>query len=324
MGGGRMAAGDDTLVEAWLALLGEQRRYAAHTIAGYRRDLAALRRCHPGLALDAFTESHIRQALGRLHAQGLKPRSLARALAAWRGYFEWRAPTAGLERNPAHGVRAPRIPRTLPKALSVDHAQALLDRSGLPPVESIIERRDLAMFEVLYSSGLRLAELVGLDHVPLREGGYVSHSWIQLDEGEAVVRGKGGKTRIVPLGGRAVEAVRAWLAVRAELLPPQPDPGTRAALFLGARGARISPRVVQLQLDRLARRVGLPLRVHPHSLRHSFASHLLQSAQDLRAVQELLGHANISTTQIYTRLDFQHLAASYDQAHPRAHRKPRK
>jgi len=315
--------GDTQSIEAWLAALGEQQRYAAHTITSYRRDLAALRRCHPGLALDSLTESHIRQALARLHAQGLKPRSLARALAAWRGYFEWRAPAAGLERNPAHGVRAPKIPRTLPKALSVDHAQALLDRNGLPPAESAVERRDLAMFEVLYSSGLRLAELVGLDHVPTREDGYASHSWIQLDEGEAVVRGKGGKTRIVPLGGRAIEALRAWMAVRATLLPAHADAATRAALFLGARGARISPRVVQLQLDRLARRVGLPLHVHPHSLRHSFASHLLQSAQDLRAVQELLGHANISTTQIYTRLDFQHLAASYDQAHPRAHRKSR-
>lgn len=314
---------DEALIEAWLRHLGQQQRYATHTIAAYRRDLAALRRCHPGQPLDALSESHIRQALGRLHANGLKPRSLARALAAWRGYFEWRAPQAGLERNPAHGVRAPKIPRSLPKALSVEHAQALLDGGGLPPAQNPLDRRDLAMFEVLYSSGLRLAELVGLDHTPTRRAGYVSHSWIQLDEGEAVVRGKGGKTRITPLGGRAIEALRAWLAVRETLLPAHADAASRAALFLGARGARISPRVVQLQLDRLAQKVGLPLHVHPHSLRHSFASHLLQSAQDLRAVQELLGHANISTTQIYTRLDFQHLAASYDQAHPRAHRRSR-
>jgi integrase/recombinase XerC len=179
----------------------------------------------------------------------------------------------------------------------------------------------MAMFEVLYSGGLRLSELVGLDWRPLRESGYESRSWIQLDEAEATVLGKGRKTRTVPLGRHAVAALRAWLDVRARLLPPQPDADTRAALFLGSRGRRVSPRVVQLQLDRLAKQVGLPLHVHPHSLRHSFASHLLQSAQDLRAVQELLGHANISTTQIYTRLDFQHLAASYDQAHPRAHRK---
>ena len=312
---------DDTQVEAWLAELRAQQRYSDHTIAAYRRDLQALRQCHPGHRLDTLGEAQIRQALGRLHASGLQPRSLARALAAWRGYFEWRAQTAGLTRNPAHGVRAPRIPHSLPKALSVDQAQALLDRSQLPPAETPAERRDMAMFEILYSGGLRLSELVCLDWQPVRTPGHTSHSWIQADEGEAVVRGKGGKTRIVPLGRHALAALQAWLAVRETLLNPRSDEDAHAALFLGERGQRISPRVVQLRLQSLAQRVGLPLHVHPHSLRHSFASHLLQSAQDLRAVQELLGHANISTTQIYTRLDFQHLAASYDQAHPRAKRK---
>ncbi len=317
-----MSTEEDTQrIEAWLSELGAQQRYASHTIAAYRRDLQALRQCFPDLALDALDESRIRQALGRLHARGQKPRSLARALAAWRGYYAWRAPLAALPRNPTLGVRAPRIPRSLPKALSVDQAQALLDRKQLPAAQSPIERRDMAMFEVLYSGGLRLAELVGLDWRPSHEAGYLSHSWIQLDEAEATVRGKGGKTRTVPLGRQAIAALRAWLQVRSALLPAQSDADARAALFLGARGRRVSPRVVQLQLQALAQRVGLPLHVHPHSLRHSFASHLLQSAQDLRAVQELLGHANIATTQIYTRLDFQHLAASYDQAHPRAKRK---
>ena len=315
-----MDSADSGRIEAWLTELGDQQRYSEHTVAAYRRDLRALQACFPDQALDALSELHIRQALGRLHAQGHQPRSLARALSAWRSYYEWRAPTAGLACNPAHGVRAPKIPRSLPKALSVDQAQALLDRPQLPPAETPIERRDMAMFEVLYSSGLRLSELISLDWRPLREHGYESHSWIQLDEAEATVLGKGQKTRTVPLGRHAIAALQAWLQVRAQLLPPEPDADTRAALFLGAHGRRISPRVVQLQLDRLAKRVGLPLHVHPHSLRHSFASHLLQSAQDLRAVQELLGHASISTTQIYTRLDFQHLAASYDQAHPRAHR----
>ncbi len=314
-------APDDALAEAWLSELGAQQRYSDHTIAAYRRDLRALRQCFPGEPLDTLGEAQIRQALGRLHASGLQPRSLARALAAWRGYYEWRAPAAGLTRNPAHGVRAPRIPHSLPKALSVDQAQALLDRSHLPPAETPVERRDMAMFEILYSGGLRLSELVGLDWRPVRAPGHVSHSWIQADEGEAVVRGKGGKTRIVPLGRQALAALRAWLEVRDGLLNPKSDEDAQAALFLGERGQRIGPRVVQLRLQALAQRVGLPLHVHPHSLRHSFASHLLQSAQDLRAVQELLGHANISTTQIYTRLDFQHLAASYDQAHPRARRK---
>lgn len=316
-----MSIEDPQRIESWLRELSAQQRYSPHTIAAYRHDLQALRQYFPDRDLDTLDEAHIRQALGRLHAQGRQPRSLARTLSAWRAYFEWRAPAAGLSRNPAHGVRAPRIPRSLPKALAVDQAQALLDRSHLPPAGTPIEKRDMAMFEILYASGLRLSELVGLDWQPLREPGYASHSWIQLDEQEAVVRGKGGKTRAVPLGRHAAQALLSWLAVRGQLLPPEPDADTRAALFLGARGRRISPRVVQLQLQALAQRVGLPLHVHPHSLRHSFASHLLQSSQDLRAVQELLGHANIATTQIYTRLDFQHLAASYDRAHPRARRK---
>lgn len=188
------------------------------------------------------------------------------------------------------------------------------------------------MFEVLYSSGLRLAELVALDIQALRTPHYESTGWLQLDEGLLTVRGKGGKTRSVPLGTQATHALKLWLDVRHEHLPVQARTlaaagqdtdhlDTYAALFLGVRGRRISPRVVQKQLARLATLSGVPVHVHPHSLRHSFASHVLQSSQDLRAVQEMLGHANISTTQIYTRLDFQHLAQAYDHAHPRARRK---
>ncbi|TEA77828.1 tyrosine recombinase XerC [Allopusillimonas ginsengisoli] len=308
-------------MEQWLAHLQGNRRYSAHTLAGYRQDLHHLMLLHPDLPLSTFTESHIRQALGRLHARGHKPRSLARALAAWRGFFQWWAPRAGLDANPAAGVRAPKIPRSLPKALSVEQAQVLLDRPGLPEPEGPIACRDQAMFEILYSSGLRLAELVSLDRQHTRRNGYESQSWIQLPENEAIVHGKGGKTRSVPLGGKAIAAIERWLQVRGQLLNGHTDVDTDAALFLGARGRRISPRVVQTQLNRLAALAGLPIHVHPHSLRHSFASHMLQSAQDLRAVQELLGHANISTTQIYTRLDFQHLAQAYDQAHPRARKR---
>ncbi|SHH45495.1 integrase/recombinase XerC [Pollutimonas bauzanensis] len=310
-------------MEQWLAHLRANRRYSPHTLAGYRQDLRHLLECHPGTALDSLAESHIRHAIARMHGQGLKPRSLARALAAWRGFFQWWAPAAGLAANPAAGVRAPKAPRGLPKALSVEQAQVLLDRPGLPEPRGAIDCRDQAMFEVLYSSGLRLAELVSLDWRYSRQGGYESQSWIQLPEQEAIVKGKGNKTRSVPLGGKAIAAIERWLALRHQLLSggQAQDADTAAALFLGARGKRISPRVVQLQLNRLAALVGLPVHVHPHSLRHSFASHMLQSAQDLRAVQELLGHANISTTQIYTRLDFQHLAQAYDQAHPRATRK---
>ena len=306
----------------WLDMLGSQRRYSAHTLAGYRRDLHLLCGTVGAQPLEQIAEGHVRQAVARLHAAGHHPRSLARMLSAWRGFYAWWAPRAGLPINPVTGIRAPKAARALPKALSVDQTQSLLDRSGLPPPASAVEWRDQAMFEVLYSSGLRLAELVSLDTRPVRTATHESVSWVDLEGGEAVVRGKGGKTRSVPLGGKAIEALRHWLRHRSqfERMPPTGDDAA-AALFLGTRGARISPRVVQKQLAELAVRAGLPVHVHPHSLRHSFASHLLQSAQDLRAVQELLGHANISTTQIYTRLDFQHLAQVYDKAHPRANRK---
>ena len=306
----------------WLEMLKTQRRYSVHTLASYRRDLLMLSSTLAGLPLERLTEGHVRQAVARLHASGRHPRSLARTLSAWRGFYGWWAPRAGLNCNPVKGVKAPKAPRGLPKALSVDQTQSLLDRSGLPAPGTAVEWRDQAMFEVLYSSGLRLAELVSLDVRHTRTAGHVSQSWIDLDKAEAIVHGKGGKSRTVPLGRKAIEALRQWLNHRAQLeTTPPKSADAAAALFLGTRGGRISPRVVQKQLAGLALRAGLPVHVHPHSLRHSFASHLLQSAQDLRAVQELLGHANISTTQIYTRLDFQHLAKIYDQAHPRARRK---
>lgn len=312
-----------TPMEQWLLHLQAHRRYSPHTLAGYRQDLWHLTQCHPDTTPERYTESHIRHAIARMHSQGLKPRSLARALAAWRGFYQWWAPAAGLASNPVAGIRAPKAPRSLPKALSVEQAQVLLDRPGLPEPTSATDCRDQAMFEILYSSGLRLAELVSLDWRYSRQGQYESQSWIQLTEKEAIIKGKGNKTRNVPLGTKAIAATQRWLDIRHRLLSGHEahDADAAAALFLGVRGKRISPRVVQLQLNKLAELVGLPVHVHPHSLRHSFASHMLQSAQDLRAVQELLGHANISTTQIYTRLDFQHLAQAYDQAHPRANRK---
>jgi len=324
-------------MQNWLQHLTTQRRYSRHTIAAYQQDLQHLLRCHPHTPLAAFTENHIRLALSKLHAQALKPRSLARMLAAWRSFFGWWAPQAGLGSNPACSVRAPKIARQLPKALSVEQAQTLLDRPGLPAPDSAVAKRDHAMFELLYSSGLRVSELVSLDVQALDVQAldvqkYQSTAWLQLDEGLVTVRGKGGKTRSVPVGSRAVQAIRIWLTVRPTLLSAAVQDlasirhapllvDAHAALFLGVRGQRITRSVVQTQLNRWAANVGLPVNVHPHSLRHSFASHVLQSSHDLRAVQEMLGHANISTTQIYTRLDFQHLAQTYDQAHPRAQRK---
>lgn len=309
----------------WLGILEGQRRYSAHTIESYQRDLLLLANSLNGRALDQVDEAHVRHAVARLHSAGHHPRSLGRMLSAWRGFYAWWAPLQGMPVNPVAGIRAPKAPRGLPKALSVDQTQSLLDRSGLPPPNSAIEWRDQAMFEVLYSCGLRLAELVSLDCQPVRTAEHESVSWIDLNTGDAIVFGKGGKTRSTPLGSKAIRALQRWLELRHELVrTPATSADAEAALFLGARGARISPRVVQKRLTDLALRAGLPVHVHPHSLRHSFASHLLQSAQDLRAVQELLGHANISTTQIYTRLDFQHLAQVYDQAHPRAQRKPKR
>ncbi|WP_459616121.1 tyrosine recombinase XerC [Bordetella sp. 2513F-2] len=310
-------------IQAWLGHLRTNRRYSGHTLDGYARDLRRLAElaAQAGLPLERLANGHVRQFVARLHAQGLGPRSLARVLAAWRGFYQWWAPAAGLPGNPVAGVRAPKAPRGLPKALSVEQAQGLLEHAPARLSNDPATIRDVAMFELLYSSGLRLSELVGLDRQYVREGGYESRGWLSLDEAEVTVLGKGNKRRTVPVGQAALQALRRWLQARPQLCGPGNDPADSAALFLGARGRRIAPRVVQARLAALAQSAGLAARVHPHVLRHSFASHVLQSAQDLRAVQELLGHANISTTQIYTRLDFQHLAKAYDQAHPRAGRK---
>ncbi|WP_341668604.1 tyrosine recombinase XerC [Alcaligenes sp. SDU_A2] len=308
-------------MQRWLHLLALEKRYSDHTVQAYRRDLAHLLAQFPQRDPDSLNETELRQGVARLHAQGLAPRSLARILATWRGYYQWQTRQQGWPRNPAAGLRAPKAGRPLPKALSVDQTQQLLDRPALPVQDDPIARRDQAMFELFYSSGLRLSELVSLDTHYHQDGNYQSQSWLLLNDREVLVTGKGEKQRRLPVGEKALLALQHWLEKRGELAAQARDTDARAALFLGARGARIHPRIVQQQLEKYAQTSGLPMHVHPHSLRHSFASHLLQSAQDLRAVQELLGHANISTTQIYTRLDFQHLAQAYDQAHPRARRK---
>lgn len=279
------------------------RRLSPHTCAAYERDCARLLALDPGRALAALTGADIRRAVARLHAGGLDGRSLARMLSSWRALFRWLAHHRGLAHNPCDGVRAPRAAKRLPEALSPDAAAQLLDARPSDPAEV----RDLAMFELLYSSGLRLSELIGLDLADARH---------ILDQAEVTVLGKGGKTRAVPVGRRALDALRDWLARRAALAGAD-----QPALFVGARGARIAPAVVERRLARWRVRQGVQGRVHPHVLRHSFASHVLQSSGDLRAVQEMLGHASISTTQVYTHLDFQHLAKAYDAAHPRAKKK---
>lgn len=300
-------------LEPYLNRLASQRKLSPHTVAAYRRDLLELAGLSGALAWGALGQTEIRRYAAKLHAQGLTPRSISRKLSAWRGWFEWLGEAGLLEANPAAGVRAPRRARSLPKTLSVDHAVQLVTTPARPLAEpDPAALCDRAMFELLYSSGLRVAELAGLDLAFRRGGPDASAGWVDLAEREVLITGKGGKMRKVPVGAAALDALRAWLAVR-----PEPLDGTDA-LFLNRHRRRVTPRVLQLRLKRHARAVGVPMHVHPHMLRHSFASHVLQSSGDLRAVQEMLGHASVTSTQVYTALDFQHLAAVYDRAHPRA------
>ena len=224
--------------------------------------------------------------------------------------------------NPAEDIHAPKKDKPLPKALAVDDAVRLVSansgREHVSEAGKISALCDHAMFELLYSSGLRVSELTGLDIHSVRQSGYTSTGWIDLNEKEVTVTGKGSKTRIVPVGDAAVAAIEKWLAVRDRFTRPDTNQNDTYALFLNSRGHRMSVRLVQLRIKDHARRLGLPINVHPHILRHSFASHILQSSGDLRAVQEMLGHASIASTQVYTALDFQHLAKVYDSAHPRA------
>lgn len=292
---------------AYLAELSDQRRMSPHTISNYRRDLEKLLALAGDTPLAGLQVHHIRRFVAQLHGRGLSGRSLARLLSAWRGFFLWLGERGLVKANPCDGIRPPKSPRLLPKALSVDETARLLE--AVEDDDSVQVARDLAMFELFYSSGLRLAELVALDCDALDA---------VLHEGEIRVLGKRSKLRLVPVGSKAREALAAWAAVRGELA----SPGEKA-LFVGVRGGRISPRMVESRLERRALQLGLPTHVHPHMLRHSFASHVLQSSGDLRAVQEMLGHASIASTQVYTHLDFQHLAKVYDAAHPRAKAKPR-
>jgi integrase/recombinase XerC len=301
------------LAERWLTSLRVERRLSPHTDRGYRRDLAAFGAWCAGAGiaeLATLDEHHIRLFAAASHRGGLDPRSIQRRLSALRGFFGFLMKEGVLRRNPALDVRAPKGAKRLPPALDVDRMSRLLDtpvpaarRGG---AEDPLLVRDRAIMELFYSSGLRLAELVGLD---------IGH--IDLTDRLVRVLGKGSKTRIVPVGKPALAAIQDWLPLRAALVAAD-DP----AVFVGRHGRRLGPRAVELRVASWARRQGLDVKAYPHLFRHSFATHLLESSQDLRGVQELLGHANISTTQVYTHLDFQHLARVYDAAHPRARRKP--
>ena len=296
------------LAREYLEALRHRRRLSAATLRNYAHAIELLFQLVKNDRLEDLQSARVRRFVAMLHAKGLAPRTLALTLSAWRGWFRWLARQHGWRANPVLGIRAPKAGRPLPKVLSVDTAGKLLD--GATAAETAGEPallRDRAMFELLYSSGLRLGELLALD---------LADGRLDLRQGEVTVTGKGAKTRTVPVGGKAREALVAWLEARSRMAAPG-----EPALFVGSRGARISAGVVGARLKAWARRRGLYERVHPHMLRHSFATHMLQSSQDLRAVQELLGHSSISTTQVYTHLDFQALAKVYDAAHPRARKK---
>jgi len=307
----RVALPDE--LERYLQHLQVERRLAARTLVLYRGALARLQRFaqDDGIELRGAAAHHLRRWLAALRGQGLAPRSMALELSAWRGLYRWWGREGQVAANPAAGLRSPKAGRPLPKALSVEQAVALADHdSRQGPRE--LRARDHAVVELLYGCGLRVGELTALDI----QASAVSAGWIDLADASAHVLGKGAKRRSVPIGRSALDALSLWLALR-----PRLARADEPALFVGRRGTRLTPAQLRRRLRELARDAGLPTRVHPHMLRHSFASHLLQSSGDLRAVQELLGHAHIGTTQVYTQLDYQHLAKIYDATHPRARRK---
>jgi integrase/recombinase XerC len=291
----------DGLLKQYLGHLAHERRLSPNTLLNYERDLESLIALAGETALRKLQVHDIRRFVSQLHSKGLNARSIARTLSAWRGFYRYLARDHGYGDNPCLGIRAPKAVKRLPHALSPDEASRLLDA----PADTLLDVRDKAMFELFYSSGLRLSELTGLAPADVSGG-----------DGTVRVTGKGSKTRIVPVGRQALEALAEWLAARDTI--PRHD---AAALFVNRNGRRLTPRSVQLRLKAWALKQGIATNVHPHVLRHSFASHVLQSSSDLRAVQEMLGHASISTTQVYTHLDFQHLSKVYDAAHPRARRK---
>lgn len=286
---------------AYLDHLAHERGLSALTCENYGRDIRGLIEMAGTTPLHQLQPAHIRRFIASLHGRGVGGKSIARMLSSWRGFFTFLAHRHGFDSNPCVGMRAPKTARTLPQALSVEQAVRLVEITDTDPLAV----RDRAILELFYSSGLRLAELVTLTLAELDFAG-----------GVVTVTGKGSKTRIVPMGCQAAAAIRDWLVVRALLVKED-----ERAVFVGKNGRQLTPRAVQYRLKQWAIRQGIAGNVHPHVLRHSFATHVLQSSGDLRAVQEMLGHANISTTQVYTHLDFQHLSKVYDQTHPRARKK---
>ena len=307
------------LTERYLEHARVQKRLAPRTLALYSEDLHKLMTvaAQSGIALTAVQNHHVRRWVAQMHAGGRSGRGIALILSGWRGFYTWLGREGLVSANPVQDVRAPRQARPLPKALGVDEAVQLADHVAEDD-DPWLEARDAAMVELLYGSGLRVGELVGLDVAASDAAQRAGRGWIDLPSAEVQVQGKGSKRRGVPLGTQALAALQRWLAVRDQVAG---EGDAAMALFIGRRGTRLTPQSIWQRLKRRSLLAGLATPVHPHMLRHSFASHVLQSSSDLRAVQELLGHAHIGTTQVYTRLDFQHLAKAYDAAHPRARRR---
>ena len=314
-----ISAADAALVERYLEHVRVEKRLAERTLALYSLDLEKLAQfaAQSGVALTTVGNHHVRRWVAQMHAGGRSGRGIALILSGWRGFYAWLGREGLISANPVQDVRAPRQPRPLPKALGVDEAVQLADHHDEED-DPWLDARDAAMVELLYGGGLRVGELIGLDVAPSDAALRAGRGWIDLLGAEVQVHGKGDKRRTVPVGRGALQALQQWLAVRDQVAA---QPQAAQALFIGRRGTRLTAQSVWQRLKRRSLRAGLATPVHPHMLRHSFASHVLQSSGDLRAVQELLGHANIGTTQVYTRLDFQHLAKAYDAAHPRARRK---
>ncbi len=293
----------ENLLPEYLQFLQFERGLSPLTRENYARDIIHLVKLADSIALNELQNTHIRRFIATLHSKGLGGKSIARMLSSWRGLFEFLVNRKGFSNNPVIGLRAPKSPKTLPQALSIEQAIKLVDIQG----DDILSIRDHAILELFYSSGLRLSELVNLDIGAM-----------DFLAGTVEVTGKGNKTRIVPMGGHAMEAIQKWLILRVNITLK--DTASKA-VFISLQGRRISARNIQYRLKEWSIKQGINSSVHPHMLRHSFASHVLQSSGDLRAVQEMLGHASISTTQVYTHLDFQHLSKTYDAAHPRAKKK---
>jgi len=305
---------DAALIERYLTHVRVEKRLASRTVTLYTIDLLKLVEfANQGeLTLTQVQNHHVRRWVAQMHAGGRSGRGIALILSGWRGFYAWLGREGLVGANPVQDVRAPKAGKPLPKALGVDQAMQLADYKDSPD-SPWLAARDSAMVELLYGSGLRVGELIGLDVAASTQ----ARGWIDLASAEANVLGKGGKRRTVPVGAQALSALKHWLVLRGDALTRK-SAASQTALFIGRNGTRLTAQSIWLRLSRRSLQAGLAAPVHPHMLRHSFASHLLQSSSDLRAVQELLGHANISTTQVYTRLDFQHLARAYDAAHPRA------